>query len=160
MTKKLAELLELASDNENVDVQLPEQTIEVTEKALTNLEKIENALPQVRGLEIADNELDELASLATASYKDLLDLGMQVEAKYSSEIFSSASTFLGHAITAKVAKINKKLKTVDLQLKTAVLEQKKTEKSDTPYNNLPVGEVRVLDRNELLNSLLEKKSKE
>lgn len=160
MTKKLAELLELASDVENVDVELPKQTIEVTEKALTNLEKIDKALPQVKGLETDDNEIDELASLATASYKDLIDLGMQVDSRYSSEIFAAAGTMLGHAITAKVAKINKKLKTVDLQLKTAVLEQKKSEKSETPNNNIPVGEVRVLDRNELLHSLLEKKSKE
>jgi hypothetical protein len=58
--------------------------------------------------------MDDLAELATNSYKDLMDLGMQVEARFSSEIFNSAGTMLGHAITAKTAKINKKLKMLDL----------------------------------------------
>ena len=61
--KKLEELFELASSDESnyLSEPLPEQTQEVTETALSNLEKIENALPQVRGLEKADEELDELA---------------------------------------------------------------------------------------------------
>jgi hypothetical protein len=37
-----------------------------------------------------------------------MDLGFQVESRFSSEIFNSASSMLGHAITAKTAKINKK----------------------------------------------------
>jgi hypothetical protein len=35
---------------------------------------------------------------------------MQVDSRFSSEIFSVASNMLGHAITAKTAKMNKKLK--------------------------------------------------
>ncbi len=109
MTKKLEELFELASSDENdLTIPLPEVTEEVTENALSTLDKIEAALPQVKGLEAADTEMDELAELATSSYKDLMDLGMQVESRFSSEIFNSASSMLGHAITAKTAKINKK----------------------------------------------------
>ena len=73
MTKKLEELFELASSNEeSKDVELPPETQEVTETALNNLEKIENALPQVRGLEVEDHEMDDLADLAKNSYKDLI----------------------------------------------------------------------------------------
>ena len=59
MTKKLEELFELASSNDNEErpLELPPNTQEVTEQALNNLEKIENALPQVRGLETADIEI-------------------------------------------------------------------------------------------------------
>ena len=93
MTKKLEELFELASSEENdLTIPLPEVTEEVTENALNTLDKIEAALPQVRGLEAADTEMDELAAMATSSYKDLMDLGMQVESRFSSEIFNSASS--------------------------------------------------------------------
>jgi len=152
--KKLEELFELASSDESnyLSEPLPEQTQEVTETALSNLEKIENALPQVRGLEKADEELDELAQLATDSFKDLQDLGMQVEARFASEIFSAAGTMLGHAITAKTAKINKKLKMLDMQLKKAQLDQKMQSKNEE-IESTPLGEGQSLDRNELLKML-------
>lgn len=150
MTKKLEELFELASSDENdLTIPLPEVTEEVTEKALNTLDKIEAALPQVRGLEAADNEMDELADMATASYKDLMDLGMQVESRFSSEIFNSASSMLGHAITAKTAKINKKLKMLDLQMKKAQLDQKMMAKTEE-IENTPLGTGQSLDRNQLL----------
>jgi len=140
MTKKLEELFELASSDENdLTIPLPEVTEEVTENALSTLDKIEAALPQVKGLEAADTEMDELAELATSSYKDLMDLGMQVESRFSSEIFNSASSMLGHAITAKTAKINKKLKMLDLQMKKAQLDQKMQSKSEE-VENTPLGE--------------------
>lgn len=150
MTKKLEELFELASSEENdLTIPLPEVTEEVTENALNTLEKIEAALPQVKGLEAADNEMDELAQMATASYKDLMDLGMQVESRFSSEIFNSASSMLGHAITAKTAKINKKLKMLDLQMKKAQLDAKNAAKNEE-IESTPLGDGKALDRNELL----------
>jgi hypothetical protein len=157
MNKKLEDLFELAPSDENnyLTEPLPEQTQEVTETALSNLEKIEAALPQVRGLESADNEMDDLAELATNSYKDLMDLGMQVEARFSSEIFNSAGTMLGHAITAKTAKINKKLKMLDLQLKKAALDQKTASKNEE-IESIPLGEGQSLDRNELLKTFTRK----
>jgi hypothetical protein len=150
MTKKLEELFDLASSGENdLTIPLPEITEEVTENALSTLDKIEAALPQVRGLEAADTEMDELAEMATSSYKDLMDLGMQVESRFSSEIFNSASSMLGHAITAKTAKINKKLKMLDLQMKKAQLDQKMMSKTEE-IENTPLGTGQSLDRNELL----------
>lgn len=150
MTKKLEELFDLASSGENdLTIPLPDITEEVTENALSTLDKIEAALPQVRGLEAADSEMDELAEMATSSYKDLMDLGMQVESRFSSEIFNSASSMLGHAITAKTAKINKKLKMLDLQMKKAQLDAKNAAKTEE-IENTPLGTGQSLDRNELL----------
>ena len=150
MTKKLEELFELASSDDNdLTTPLPEVTEEVTENALSTLDKIEAALPQVKGLEAADNEMDELADMATSSYKDLMDLGMQVESRFSSEIFNSASSMLGHAITAKTAKINKKLKMLDMQLKKAQLDARNAAKNEE-IENTPLGDGKALDRNELL----------
>ena len=79
MTKKLTELFELPPDEiSSLVTSFPENAELITTEAYNALEKIENALPQVRGLDAADGEMDELASLATSSYRDLMDLGMQV----------------------------------------------------------------------------------
>jgi hypothetical protein len=58
---------------------------------------------------------------------------------------------LGHALTARQAKLNKKLKMIDLQLKKANLDMKQTDGGEaTPQQ----GQGHVLDRNELLDRLL------
>lgn len=157
MTKKLNELFDLPEDDSDMGltIPIPVNAQEVTTDAMDNLEKIELALPQVKGLEAADGEMDELAALATSSYKDLVDLGMQVDSRFASEIFNAASSMLGHAITAKTAKINKKLKMLDLQLKKAQLDQKVASKVEE-VENTPVGEGKALDRNELLRMLATK----
>lgn len=159
MTKKLEELFELpqTDDTLNEDIIENAEMEIISQEAYSTLEKIENALPQIRGLEASDTEMDELAGLATASYKDLMDLGMQVDSRFASEIFNSASSMLGHAITAKTAKINKKLKMLDLQLKKAALDHKISEKVKE-IDNVPVGEGQLLDRNELLKSILASKN--
>jgi hypothetical protein len=158
MTRKLEELFNLSqSEEKSEEFELPPETQEITETALNNLEKIENALPQVRGLETADIEMDELASLAQNSYKDLMDLGMQVDSRFSSEIFNVAGTMLGHAITAKTNKVSKKLKMIELQLKKAALDQKQSSK-DKEIEATPLGEGKALDRNEILKALLDKKT--
>jgi hypothetical protein len=76
-----------------------------------------------------------------------MDLGMQVDSRYASEIFAVAGAMLGHAITAKTAKLNKKLKMIDLQLKKARLDQD----SDAPTVSTGTGV--LLDRNEILDRL-------
>lgn len=160
MTKKLSELFDLppSDDNLNEEVLEKEQVQEVTEDAYNTLDKIEQALPQVRGLEASDTEMDELAKLATDSYKDLMDLGMQVDSRFASEIFNSASSFLGHAITSKTAKINKKLKMLDLQMKKAAMDHKiATSKGPEEIENSPIGEGSLVDRNELLKQILANK---
>ena len=158
MTKKLEELFELPQldDTLNEDIIQNKEIEIISQETYSALEKIENALPQVRGLEASDIEMDELASMATGSYKDLMDLGMQVDSRFASEIFNSASSMLGHAITAKTAKINKKLKMLDLQLKKAALDQKINEKVKE-IEAVPAGEGALLDRNEILKGILASK---
>jgi len=156
MTKKLQELFELPQEEiDSLHIPIPKNASEITTDALSALEKIDHALPQVCGLEASDTELDELAQMAVDSFKDLSDLGMQVDSRFSSEIFSVASNMLGHAITAKTAKLNKKLKMIDLQLKKAQLDQKLASQAEE-IENTPIGEGKALDRNELLKMLATK----
>lgn len=123
-------------------------------ETLETIEKVELALPQVRGLESSDKEMDELSGLAKDAFQNLMDLGMQVEARFSSEIFNSAATMLGHAITAKTAKVNKKLKMIDLQLKKADLQRKIDSTPDGKSKEIPLGNAQPMDRNEVLKAIL------
>jgi hypothetical protein len=84
---------------------------------------------------------------------------MQVDSRFASEIFSVASNMLGHAITAKTAKLDKKLKMIDLQMKKMRLDQqqqiidaKKAEVGDPEAVQTAQG--MVLSRNDLLERLL------
>ena len=157
MTKRLEELFDLPPTTEEVDAAVPllaenRTAIQTLDDAI---DKIDAALPAVRGLESTDQEMDELAGLATGSYKDLMDLGMQVDSRFASEIFSVASNMLGHAITAKTAKLDKKLKMIDLQMKKVRLDQQQADK-DPEGAAAQQGQGHVLSRNELLERILGK----
>lgn len=163
MTRKLSELFDLPTSEDNQPVDDAESmTVEETRTALEQVEqvidKIDEALPSVRGLDTSDGELDELADMAVQTFKDLTDLGFNVDSRYSSEILSVASTMLGHALTAKTAKMNKKLKMVDLQLKKygldKKLEKEAEKKQDDTGEDIPLGEGQVLTRNDLLQRLM------
>jgi len=160
MTKKLEELFDLPQqddqeDSENKEVVSTADDIPEYTDALSELDKIIAALPQVRGLESSDKEMDDLAEKATKSFEDLMDLGMNVDSRWASEIFNTASSMLGHAITAKNAKVNKKLKMIDLQLKKLRMDQMNKD----PDADAETGTGMVLDRNELLKRLLDKDAK-
>ena len=160
MTKKLEELFELDSSQEILEESIVEpdepkiHTDLISQDTLATIEKVENALPQVRGLESSDSEMDELAGLAKNAFDNLMELGMQVDSRFSAEIFNSASSMLGHALTAKTAKINKKLKMIDLQLKKAELDRKLSAQNKQLPNETPIGTGQVLDRNELIKMIM------
>lgn len=122
------------------------------------IDKVDAALPGVRGLESSDAEMDELAKLATSSYDELMSLGMQVDSRFASEIFSVASNMLGHAITAKTAKLDKKLKMIDLQMKKIRLDQQQqvidARAADAGGETMQTAQGMVLSRNDLLERLL------
>lgn len=155
MTKKLEELFNLpeANSGDTSDTESDiEQKKELIASAENIIDRIDRALPEVRELDTADEELDELAKLAKDKFEDLMDLGMNVEARYSGQILQTAGILLGHALTAKQAKIDKKLRMVDLQLKKMRLDQAAAKEGNGPA---PLeGQAVVLDRNELLKQIL------
>ena len=154
MTKKLEDLFDLPSSTADTDETVPD--IATTQYAITEIDnaidKIDAALPSVRDLEASDGDMDELAQKATETFDDLMDLGMQVDSRYASEIFAVAGAMLGHALTAKTAKMNKKLKMIDLQMRKLKLDREGSR--DDP--DMPTAQGHVLDRNELLNRVLGK----
>ncbi len=165
MTRKLEELFELPPSKDVPETDAgspPAQDLRTQLQILDeNIDKVDAALPGVRGLESSDEEMDGLAELAKDSYKDLMDLGMQVDSRFASEIFSVASNMLGHAITAKTAKLDKKLKMIDLQMKKMRLDQQQ-QVLDAKAAEANTGEAMqtaqgmVLSRNDLLERILGK----
>ena len=146
MTKRLEELFELPDNEEYA------QGLEV-------LNEIDSQLPStdITDLSTSDAEMDELANKAMHHYDDLMDLGMNVEPRFSAPIFEAATKLMGHAITAKTSKIDKKLKALDLELKKRRLDLQERQ-ADLKDDDSPEGSARELDRNALLAMLRNKGS--
>ena len=159
MTKKLEELLNLPESKKIIkDDEKRAAKAEVAKpqpflRSMDEFDKISASLPQVKGLgDAADSEFDALAQRATDTYDDLIDLGMNVEARYSARIFEVAGTMLKNAIDAKSAKIDKKLKMIELQLKKQALDQKNNTPDEAGINLNGDGVI-ITDRNSLLEKL-------
>lgn len=170
MTKKLEDILNLPNVKEafkqvdekeikregkdrTVGKNVDPQTAAALKATYAEFDKIEKALPQVKGLgELSDLELDKLAVEAEESYKNLMDLGMNVDSRYSGRIFEVASTMLRNAIDAKNNKINNKLKMVELQLKKLKLDKDGGEATEAVESEGFV----ISDRNELMKKLMKK----
>ena len=154
MTKRLEEILNLP-DAEPVIIPAPADNVPVPiidlQEKLEEFDKIAAALPRVKGLgDVSDAELDALASKAEQAYDDLMNLGMNVEARYGARMFEVAAQMMSAAITAKTNKIDKKLKMVDLQLKKLAIDKKHGEGSgDTMEGEGYI----VTDRNSILEKL-------
>ena len=124
-------------------------------KAITTAEKIDRALPQVTGLDAEDQDMDIYATEAMKSYQDLMNLGMNVEVRHSGKLFEVASTMLKNAVEAKNAKLEKKLRMVELQLKKQRVDQ--MNKTSDNSTDIVEGEGYVVgDRNELLKQILDR----
>lgn len=158
MTKKLEELFNL-SDKENVKAEASEtkpdhEQVRSIDDSIRAVEAITGNLPQIKELEdLNDRELDDLAKKAEEAYDDLMDLGMNVEVRYSGRIFEVASSMIKNAIDAKGMKMEKKLKAIDLQLKKLKIDND----SGKDPNDIINGQGYVVtDRNELLKKLQNK----
>jgi hypothetical protein len=154
MTKRLEEILNLPESKKIV-----KQDEKAAAKAdavpllrdISEFDKISAALPLVKGLgDAGDAELDELAKKATDAYDDIMDLGMNVEARYSARMFEVAASMLKNAIDAKSAKLDKKLKMIDLQLKKQKIDQDSNQDDSV---TLQGDGVIISDRNSLLEKL-------
>ncbi len=154
MTKKLEQLLDLPATEEPAPLIKPAEAppaIVNLQDQLQEFDKISSALPKVEGLgQLSDTELDNLAQKAETAFDDLMDLGMNVEAKYGSRMFEVAGNMLKTAVEAKSAKIDKKLKMVELQLKKLAIDKKGLGSEDDPVEGK--GYI-VTDRNSLLEKL-------
>jgi len=159
MTKKLEDLLNM-DDSKEIIKQAQEQekaqakheiAHEESFRDIEDFDKIASALPKVKGLgDKADAELEDIAQRALTAYDDLMDLGMNVESRYSGRVFEVAGNMLKTSLDAKTAKLDKKLKMIELQLK----KEKMDKDSGSGDDGMISGEGYVVtDRNSLLEKL-------
>lgn len=155
MTKKLEEIFNLdQAESKKTSIQKSDPgEIKSLDASYRAVDAVVRDLPAIKELDSLDEkELDTLATKAEQAYDDLMDLGMNVEIRYSSRIFEVASSMMKNAIDAKSAKIDRKLKAVDLQLK-----KYKIDKDNNEDPNVLNGDGYVItDRNELLRKLSQK----
>jgi len=137
MTNKLEQLFDLppAPSKEIVD-------------ALETANQLEATVPQQPD-DAMDKELDELVDKAVESFENLQSLGMNVEARFSAPIFEASAKMLATAVTAKLGKVQKKLKQSELALKAQKLNYDMGKSNGEEPETI---EAQVFDRNELLKS--------
>ena len=164
MTKKLEELFNLEKSEETSETLKDKLETDQNDKddAQANaliqekigLDKIDAALPQVDGLE-DDKEIDQYSNESFQAYKDLMDLGMNIEPRFAGRIMEVASSMMNNAINAKNVKVDKKLKMIELQLKKLKLDQNQGD-DDAVTGTGTV----IADRNELIKQILATKDKD
>ena len=166
MSKKIEEVFNMASPETQAQTTAEETgfDLESMQQALDTADKIDQALPAVRDLESLDKDMDEYAQQAMDAFKDLMDLGQNVEDRHAAPVFDSASKMMTNAITAKTAKMDKKLKMIEMQMRKRKLdlEEKKVEMqiaklNDTPIDGGPIeGAAEEFDRSSLINDIMAK----
>lgn len=143
MNKKLEESLGLdpipdasieeASDAV-IDVETAIQEAKEIYNALDITEKIDHALATVENLQEHDREMDEISEKALQTFQDLCDMSVNLQDNYVARVYEVAGSFLKTALDAREAKLNRKLKTLDLQLKKAALDNNQKSPDDNPAN--------------------------
>jgi hypothetical protein len=137
MTQKLSELFDL-----------PPASKEMVE-ALDTANQLEASLPEAPE-DAMDKELDELTEKAVESFENLQSLGMNVEARFSAPIFEASAKMLATAVTAKLGKVQKKLKQTELAMKAQKLQHDMNKDRGEDVETISAT---VFDRNELLKSI-------
>jgi len=134
--------------NPVVEVSTEDETTQII-KALTVAEKIDHALTRVDDLDNNDSEMDDIAKEALEAYAELKDLAMNMSDAHSGRMMEVAASMLKTSLDAKEAKINRKLKTIDLQLKKMRMDRLAGANMNDPISEDGV----EFDRNELLRHL-------
>jgi hypothetical protein len=129
MSRKIEEVFNLPPNDEvddEVDQPIAEEetgfNLSALQHTLDVADKIDQALPVVHDLETLDKDMDKYADEAMKAFKDLMDLGQNVDDRNAAAIFDVAGKMMSNAITAKQTKLDKKLKMIELQMRKAKLD--------------------------------------
>jgi hypothetical protein len=171
MSKKIEEIFDLPNVNDlNDNDDLHDNNDELTtafdldrlKETLETADIIDQALPAVRDLDTLDKDMDDYADQAMKAFQDLMDLGQNVEDRHAAPVFDTAAKMMTNAITAKTAKMDKKLKMIEMQMRKRKLdlEEKKVEMQIAKMNDNDdtggalEGSAQEFDRNSIINAVL------
>jgi hypothetical protein len=135
--------------------QMPE-TAEAFTKILENNDKIEKALDIDRAFTEHDQEMNEIKDTALKTHRDMIDLAFNIDPKNAGEIMSAGVQMLKVALDASNSKVERRLKTIKLQLDKRRLDQSEPAKEGIIQSE---GNL-LIDRNEVLKRLDELKKGE
>jgi primosomal protein N' len=148
MTKKLEETLNLASFD--LDIDENDDVVDapvVIDHAMKVDERLDIALSNIENVAADDKEIDDIADKAIETFEDMIALSENVQDQYVARLYEVANSMLNTALNARNAKMQRKLKTLELQLKKAKLDQDANNAPPkTPADNTGGPK----DRNELL----------
>lgn len=164
MTKKLEEVFGFPSIEETnlelntqKETQIPEEIQQELDTAVATIDmanRVDLALPTVTDMSSAERELDSLANKAQEQSERLMDLGFNVDDRNAGKIFEVAAQLLKTAVDAKTAKLDKKLKMVELQLRKAKMDSDKKEESSNVLDATDTGAGVVGNRNDIVKAIL------
>lgn len=140
MTKKLEDVFgfpPIEEDKTDLDTQIIaevpvdiQQVLATAHATIDMANRVDLALPPVIDMKAAENELDKLADTAQEQSERLMDLGFNVDDRNAGKIFEVAAQLLKTAVDAKTAKLEKKLKMIELQLRKARLDANRNDGSN------------------------------
>lgn len=156
---KLQKTFDLDNLENLVDVEeTTQELINITDPKIQSIQKIKDLKDAYNLLNIDkvhDDEMDKFSNDAKQYSEEIFQLGMDVEPRHSAEMFNASANMLKIAIDAKNAKIEKKVKFLELELK------RKRQELDEHRAGLHIEEnndnVVFEDRESLLDSLKETK---
>lgn len=110
---------------------------------LSSMEKVELALEKVGELDEMDEELDSISTEALQSYSELFERAGTFADSHAGKIYEVSAQLLKIALDAKDSKLDRKLRTIEMQLKKAKLESdsKKNQGDDDGDKGLTEGQV-------------------
>jgi hypothetical protein len=166
MSRKIEDIFDLppATIEEEVDAPIHEDEtgfdLSMLQSTLEDADKIDAALPQVRDMETHDKDMDNYAAKAMEAFKTLMDLGANVDDRNAAAVFDVAGKMMTNAISAKTAKMDKKLRMIELQMRkakldldTRKLDSQLAKPEDEPYE----GKAEEFeDRNSLINAVIDR----
>ena len=166
MSRKIEEIFDLPPVNAEEEVDAPIHEDETgfdlsrLQSTLEDADKIDAALPQVRDMETHDKDMDNYAAEAMKAFKTLMDLGSNVDDRNAAAVFDVAGKMMTNAISAKTAKMDKKLRMIELQMRkakldldTRKLDSQLAKPEDEPYE----GKAEEFeDRNSLINAVIDR----
>jgi hypothetical protein len=156
MTKRLEEVLNLPamkdalSDEADEHIPTKEESLEKSVKilkALSHAEKVDHALATVTDLEDHDDEMDEISKEALEAYQEIKELAMNMTDLHSGKMLEVAVRMLETALEARDRKANRKLRTIELQMRKLKMDRDAGDPDESPEMGVE------FDRNEILRRL-------
>lgn len=140
---------------EEVPADIQDQ-IDIAHATIDMANRVDIALPTVTDMASAERELDNLANMAQEQSERLMDLGFNVDDRNAGKIFEVAAQLLKTAVDAKTAKLDKKLKMVELQLRKAKMDSDLSKNTADVLDASDVG--LVGNRNDIVKAILNRVS--